>query len=124
MCAFMIAGGRAICYPSRSGQSTLTNQNMNAPTTKHDVNKLVAMYIIAIGTSGRPNSHVWMQVDKEMSNLDLHQNLVDALIASKVIKQSNWFLSLTEKGLELHKKLVEIYLPNVVEDLRSKQSPC
>lgn len=76
---------------------------------KHELNKLVATYIVAIGPKGSPNSYVWMAVDPQMGNLDRHQTILGALIETELVKEQFHFLTLTEKGLALHKKLEELY---------------
>lgn len=87
--------------------------------TKQELNKLVAMYIVGIGTNGIPNSHLWMAIDKQMADLDRHTRLLGALIDGGLVKESNHFLTLTEKGLEMNKKLEELYMPKVVEPAKA-----
>jgi hypothetical protein len=82
--------------------------------TKNELNKLIATYIVAIGPSGRPNSYVWMEVDKNMENLDRHQAILGALISADLVKEQFHFLTLTDKGKEMYNKLVELYLPKIV----------
>lgn len=78
---------------------------------KNTLNKLVAMYLIAIGNEGAPNSHVWMALDPQMADLATHQTILGALKAQDIVKESGYFLTLTEKGKALHQKIVELYQP-------------
>lgn len=76
---------------------------------KHELNKLIAAYIVTIGLEGMPSSHVWMAVDKNMENLDRHQAILGALIGAGLLKEQFHFLTLTEKGKEMYRKLAELY---------------
>lgn len=76
---------------------------------KNELNKLIASYIVAIGPSGQPNSHVWMTVDPQMSNLDRHQAILGALISAGLVKEQFHFCTLTEKGMEMFKKIAVLY---------------
>lgn len=76
---------------------------------KTALNKLIAEYIVGIGVSGIPNSHLWMQVDPQMQNLDRHQAILGALKGSGLVKESGYFLTLTEKGLEMYRKIAELF---------------
>lgn len=78
---------------------------------KHELNKLVATYIVGVGTEGVPNSYLWMQVDPNMGDLDRHLTILGTLKSAGLVRESNSFLTLTEKGLEMHKRLEEIYPP-------------
>jgi predicted methyltransferase len=77
--------------------------------TKDDLNKLIATYIVAIGPAGAPNSHVWMAIDSQMSDLDRHQAILGSLKQVGLVKESSYFLTLTEKGLAMFRKLAELY---------------
>ena len=79
--------------------------------TKEEVNKLIATYIVAIGRSGGPNSHIWMAIDTNMNDLDLHLKMVGVLKAADLLTESHNFLKLTEKGLALFDKIEALYLP-------------
>ena len=78
--------------------------------TREDVNKLVAMYIVAIGEKGIPNSHLWMAIDKQMSDLDLHQRVLSVLKQAGLVSESNYFCTLTVKGKEMLAKIEAIYV--------------
>lgn len=89
--------------------------------TKDQLNKLVASYIIAIGTTGAPNSHVWMAIDPSMSDLDSHQTMLMALTRADLIKETGYYLSLTEKGEQLHERISRILL--ALESKAPKSTP-
>lgn len=76
--------------------------------TKEQINKLVAMYLVAIG-EGIPSSHLWLAVDPQMSDVDLHQKLLAVLSDNQIIKVSNHFVTLLPKGKEMVRKIKEIY---------------
>ncbi len=80
---------------------------------KHELNKLIATYIVGIGREGVPNSHLWMVVDEQMSDLDRHQRILIALKGAQLIKESNYFLTLLPKGVEMLDKLIELYKPDI-----------
>lgn len=80
---------------------------------RNELNKLVATYIVGIGPGGVPNSHLWMAVDDQMKDLDKHQALLGALKGADLVKENGYFLTLTEKGLGMFRKLQELYNPVV-----------
>jgi hypothetical protein len=82
--------------------------NRDLPTTK-----LVAMYLVAIGASGFPNSYVWMHVDPNMEDLDYHLAVISALKQQDIVKESNDFLTLTDKGLRMLSKVLEVISPTL-----------
>lgn len=77
--------------------------------TNHEVNKLVAKYIVGIGREGVPNSHLWLAIDTQMSDLDLHQKVLSFLKSGGVVKESGFFLTLTDKGLAVLKQIEDLY---------------
>ena len=81
--------------------------------TRQEVHMLVAQYIIAIGVKGEPSSHVWLAIDKNMSNLFRHQETVAVLIEAGLVKEQFHFLTLTQKGMEMHNRLVALYAPSI-----------
>jgi len=79
--------------------------------TKEQLNKLIAMYIVGVGESGIPSSHLWLAVDPSMGSVDAHNGMLDVLTKAGLLKVSNHFVTLTEKGHALYLKLAAIYLP-------------
>lgn len=79
--------------------------------TKQELTKLVATYIVGIGPEGVPSSHLWLAIDKQMSDVNQHNMLLGALVDSGLVKQANHFLTLTEKGLAMHGKIEALYAP-------------
>lgn len=77
--------------------------------TKDDLNKLVAMYIIAIGPNGLPSTHLWLAVDPNMSSVETHQIILGALQRSELVTVKNHFVELTSKGSTLFEKINAIY---------------
>lgn len=77
--------------------------------TKQEVNKLVAEYIVAISPAGAPSSIVWIAVDSQMRDVHRHQLILATLVDAGLVKVSNHFCTLTEKGLNLHKKIEHIF---------------
>lgn len=95
---------------------------MSLTMTRHELNKLVACYIIAVGPSGSPSSHVWMAVDPNMDDIYKHQTLVGALVSADLINMSNHFITLTPKGLSMHEKLVQMTLPDIAKPTQKEGS--
>ena len=78
------------------------------PMKTEDIAKHVAIYLIAIGPNGMPSSYVWMAVDPQMADVNLHQRTISVLQDAGIVKMSNHFITLTEKGLAMHEKFVEV----------------
>lgn len=76
---------------------------------RQELNELIAMYIVAVGEHGCPNSHVWTAVDPQMTSCDQHMLIVGALKGSGTLRESNDFLTLTAKGLEKLAKLEQVF---------------
>ena len=89
--------------------------------TKQEVQKLVAMYLIAVGHSGSPSSHVWMAVDKNMEDVYQHEAIVAGLVQLGVFNMSNHFITLTPKGQAMHDKVAAILVSDVTEALKNKE---
>lgn len=81
--------------------------------TKQDVVKLVAMYIVAIGPKGCPNSHVWMAVDPQMSDIDRHMRVLGFLKEADLCRESGYFVTLTDKGQRMLKQIVATMAPKL-----------
>lgn len=69
--------------------------------------KIIVEYLIRIGLDGQPNSHVWMEVDPQMVDLDRHNMVVGALVQHGIATNMNHFLQLTPKGVEMYLKVAE-----------------
>lgn len=78
--------------------------------TKEEINKLVALYIVGIGKSGKPNSYLWLEVQPDMKDLDQHLTLLGALKDADLISESGYFLTLRPKGLAMLEKIKGLYL--------------
>jgi len=72
------------------------------------VTEIIAIYIVAIGPNGAPNSHVWLAVDPKMEDLDRHQVVLSYLKENGIVHESGHFLTLTEKGRILHDRIKEV----------------
>lgn len=81
--------------------------------TKEQLNKLIAMYIVGVGESGIPSSHLWLAVDPAMHSVGAHNATLTLLTRAGLLKVNNHFVTLTEKGHALYLKLAAIYLPEV-----------
>lgn len=81
--------------------------------TKEQLNKLIAMYIVGVGETGIPSSHLWLAVDPYMHSVGAHNATLNLLTQAGLIKVSNHFVTLTDKGHALYLKLAAIYLPKV-----------
>ena len=71
------------------------------------------MYIVGVGESGIPSSHLWMAVDPSMGSVDAHNGMLNVLTKVGLLKVNNHFVTLTEKGRDLYLKMAAIYLPEV-----------
>ena len=72
------------------------------------LNQYIAMMLVAIGKTGQPNSYVWLAVDPQMEDLDLYRTVLGVLVKGEVVKVSNHFITLTEKGAAAHDRIVAI----------------
>lgn len=82
---------------------------------KHTLNKIIAMYVIAVGIDGSPNGYVYVKmmsqpVDGVTVDLDLHTAIVGALKQDGMMTESNHFLTLTEKGRKVFDEVVKVLL--------------
>ena len=76
--------------------------------TRDEGGKLVAMYIVAIGIRGLPNSHLWLAIDPTMQDLDAHLLCISVLKDAGIVDEKFNFISLTPKGLEMLTKIEKI----------------
>lgn len=72
--------------------------------------KIIVEYLIRIGLDGSPDSHVWMEVDPQMADLDRHNMVVGALVQHGIATNMNHYLQLTPKGVEMYLKVAEALL--------------
>lgn len=87
--------------------------------TQDDVNKLVAMYLIAIGRTGAPNSHVWMAIDQNMSDLNRHQVTLGQLKQVGLVTEKFNYLRLTPAGESLLAKVERSWMSRRKKETRN-----
>jgi malate synthase len=73
--------------------------------TTSEFTKLLALYIVGVGPEGIPNGHLYARRMVDGVTLEIHTALVNDLIRQGIFKQSNFFITLTDKGLGIHGKL-------------------
>ena len=73
--------------------------------TTSELTKLLALYIVGVGTDGIPNGHLYAHTMADGVTLEIHTALVNDLIRQGIFKQSNFFITLTDKGLGIHTRL-------------------
>jgi len=79
--------------------------------------EMLVVYIIGIGTKGIPNGHLYAEMG--LASLDRHYELISALKASKMVEESNYYLTLTKAGLGI----LELVAKRVAERLQDKEVP-
>lgn len=72
--------------------------------------QLICLYIVGIGANGTPNGHLFAHSMSDGVDLELHNKLISVLKHVGWVQESNWFLTLTEKGLAKHAELVKVLL--------------
>lgn len=72
--------------------------------------QLIALYITAIGPNGSPNGNVYAHMMAQGVNLDVHNVMLGYLKKANCMTESNFFLTLTPKGLDIYAKLKEAIL--------------
>jgi hypothetical protein len=77
--------------------------------TNAELNQQLAIYLIAIGEKGIPNSHLWLAVDSQMRDLTEHQLILGYLKKAGFAEERNYFVTLTEGGKETLRKVEAIY---------------
>lgn len=73
-----------------------------------EVTKYLATMIVAIGPGGSPSSYVWMDVDPQMSDIDTYQLVLGFMVKSELVKVSNHYITLTQRGAEMYNKLTAL----------------
>lgn len=79
--------------------------------TKDELNKILATYIVAIGPDKVPNTHVWLAVDPQMSDLDKHMIFLGALKKAGLVIEKFNCLELTSDGLVMYAKIRGLMKP-------------
>lgn len=72
--------------------------------------KLVCLYLIGIGVNGIPNGHLYAQTMADGVDLETHNKVISVLKHVGWVEESNFFLTLTQKGLHKHGQIAEVLL--------------
>lgn len=91
--------------------------------TEEKMTKLIAIYLLAIGRNGKPNGHVYSELMADCQALVIHNAIIETLINNGLASQSNYFVTLTAKGLALHDKVESIALGIIAKQSIATQTP-
>lgn len=90
--------------------------------TQKEFEVLISKYIFSLGRDSVPNTMLWMAIDPNMSDLDLHMKVLGVLKRAGLLEEKFNLLTLTPAGLALYEQINRIVLATQPQPPKSNAS--